>query len=387
MEPTFELWDILHLIAAAQGGFIGVLFLFSRKGNRWTNSFLGLLLVTFSYRLFEITAFWTRLDLIIPHILETSFPFSYAFGVLLYFYVRHLVSGSLRMDRRLWVHLIPFIVVTISMFPFYFSGAQVKIDIISSYFETGVFENEAMPRWKVYLQFPHLFTYTSLAIFMLQQKMGSLSKVNEESIWRKLKHIRNLIIGFGACYFLWMLSFIGIPEEFITARLYDYLSISGMILFIYSMGYQSFQVPEVHVFPDTSKSTKYANSTLDQDQAVTYLNELKILMEKDRLFLRQDLSLAMLSQRLNLSPHLLSQIINERYGHNFFDFVNQYRIAEAQRMLTHEDARKYTIASIAQEVGFNNKTSFNNYFKKVTGKTPSTYRKEAAAGGDIDEVT
>lgn len=377
MEPTFELWDIIHLIAAAQGGFLGLLFLISRKGNRWTNSFLGLLLVTFSYRLFEITSFWTGLDYSIPHILETSFPFSYAFGVLLYFYVKHMVTDDRRLDRRLWMHLIPFLIVSFSMFPFYLGGTQGKVDILNGYFETGIFENEAMPPWKVYLQFPHLFAYATLAIFMLQRKIDGLP---EREKLLKLTQIRNLIFGFVACYFLWMLSFFGIPEDFISARLYDYLSISGMILFIYTMGYQSFQVPETHVSSNISKSTKYSNSTLTREQAETYLQELKILMEKDQLYLRQDLSLAMLSSRLNLSSHLLSQIINERYGHNFFDFVNQYRIAEAQRMLTHDEATKYTIAGIAQEVGFNNKTSFNNYFKKVTGKTPSAYRKEAAIG-------
>lgn len=377
MEPKYELWDIIHLIAAAQGGFIGVLFLFSRKGNRWTNSFLGLLLITFSYRLFEITAFWTRLDLIIPHILETSFPFSYAFGVLLYFYVRHLTTGSLRVDRRLWMHLAPFIIVAISMFPFYFGGIQQKVDIIKSYFETGVFENAAMPPWKVYLQFPHLFTYAILALYMLHRKMASLSG---EAITtkRKLRQISYLIIGFIICYFLWMLSFFNLPGDFISARLYDYMSISGMILFIYAIGYQSFQVPHVHVLTNASKPTKYSNSNLTQQQAEFYLQGLKVLMEKDKLYLKPDLSLAMLSRRLNLSSHLLSQIINERYGRNFFDFVNHYRIAEAQRMLQHEDATKYTIASIAQEVGFNNKTSFNNYFKKVTGITPSAYRSASS---------
>lgn len=377
MEPSFQFWDIIHLIAAAQGGFIGVLFLKSRKGNRWANFFLGLLLVTFSYRLFEITAFWTKLDLVIPHILETSFPFSYAFGVLLYFYVKHLITGRQRLDRMIWLHLIPFFMVAISMFPFYLSGTQSKVDIIRSYFETGIFENIYMPPWKVFLQFPHLFAYSVVAIFHLQRKAVSLSGEPGQSS-KKLKQIRNLIIGFVACYFLWMLSFVGIPADFISVRLYDYLSISGMIIFIYAMGYQSFQVPEAHILIDTSKPIKYSNSTLTEDQAKAYMRELKALMEHDRLYLKSDLSLAMLSGRLNLSSHVLSQIINERSGHNFFDFVNQYRIAEAQRMLSHENARKYTLASIAHEVGFNNKTSFNNYFKKVTGKTPSEYRNGAS---------
>ncbi|MEO1033466.1 MAG: hypothetical protein AAFX55_18905, partial [Bacteroidota bacterium] len=124
MQQVYTFWDIIHFAVVAQGLFIGVLLCISKVGNRTTNVFLGLLLLTFSYRLFEITAFWTKLDLIMPHILETSFPLSYLFGVFIYYYVKHLCSNQKNIEKHFWLHFIPFTIILVSMLPFYFSSAQ-----------------------------------------------------------------------------------------------------------------------------------------------------------------------------------------------------------------------------------------------------------------------
>ena len=60
---------------------------------------------------------------------------------------------------------------------------------------------------------------------------------------------------------------------------------------------------------------------------------------------------------------------------NFFDFVNQYRVEEAKKELT-KGLDNRTLIALAFDVGFNNKASFNNYFKKYTGMTPTHYLKE-----------
>lgn len=373
MQPTFSFWDIIHLVVVAQGLFIGCLFCISRIGNRITNLFLGLLLIAFSFRLFEITAFWTKLDLSIPHILETSFPLSYLFGVFIYFYVKHLTSNGRKTDKYLWLHFIPFIIITISLFPFYFSSAASKVDILLHYFNTGNFKNIYMTTWKVFLQFPHILIYIVLSLLVLNKKIRSLHE-NDQSLGKKLIRIKYLIIGFVSCYFLWMLSFTGVFNGVVDMRMYDYISISGMIVFIYTIGYLSFTIPDVHVSIHKVVKNKYSNSTLTKEQSAQNFKRLKELMEIDKLYLKQDLSLIDLSKLIEISPNLISQIINEELGHNFFEFVNQYRVDEAKRLLANGESKRYTIASIAYDSGFNNKTSFNNYFKKITGSTPSEYR-------------
>ena len=215
-----------------------------------------------------------------------------------------------------------------------------------------------------------------MAIVILNRKIRSLSEDSHQSLDKRLVWIKYLILGFVSCYFLWMLSFTGLLGGIIDMRLYDYLSITGMIIFIYTIGYLSFAIPDVHVSIHKLVKNKYSNSTLTKEQSALYLKKLKVLMEKDKLYLHQNLSLVDLSEKIKISPNLISQIVNEELGHNFFDFVNQYRVIEAKRLLAIGKSEKFTIASIAYDAGFNNRTSFNNYFKKVTGITPSEYRNE-----------
>jgi len=64
-------------------------------------------------------------------------------------------------------------------------------------------------------------------------------------------------------------------------------------------------------------------------------------------------------------------LINEHFNMTFHQFVNSYRIKEAQELLKSEEERN--IIDIAYEVGYNNKVSFNKAFKKNTDLTPSQY--------------
>jgi len=76
-----------------------------------------------------------------------------------------------------------------------------------------------------------------------------------------------------------------------------------------------------------------------------------------------------------VSPHHVSQVINEKLGKNFFELLASYRIEKAKRILAEDQTGKITIEEISEIVGYNSKTAFNNSFKKLTGKTPSEFRK------------
>ena len=68
-------------------------------------------------------------------------------------------------------------------------------------------------------------------------------------------------------------------------------------------------------------------------------------------------------------------MINSKFGQNFYDFVNHYRIEEAKSIMVSNTDDKKTILEILYEVGFNSKSAFNNAFKKNTGKTPSEFKR------------
>ena len=98
-------------------------------------------------------------------------------------------------------------------------------------------------------------------------------------------------------------------------------------------------------------------------------------MESDKLFLDNSLTLDVLSDELNLSRHHTSQLINEYFKMNFFEFVNNYRIDEAIKLLQDKE-NDLNINQIIYSSGFNNRTSFYNAFKKKTGISPKSFRNQ-----------
>jgi AraC-like DNA-binding protein len=118
---------------------------------------------------------------------------------------------------------------------------------------------------------------------------------------------------------------------------------------------------------------KYAKSGLSEAEAARIHAELKKLMATRKLYTEPELTLSDLSTHLDIPPNYLSQILNEREGKNFYDYINTLRIEEFKRLVSLPENKKFTILSLAFECGFNSKSSFNRYFKKVTGLPPSEY--------------
>lgn len=102
------------------------------------------------------------------------------------------------------------------------------------------------------------------------------------------------------------------------------------------------------------------------------------VMEEERPYRDCDLTLADLAARLDTTPHRLSEVFNAQLDLNFYDFVNGYRVREVERRITEDRNGSVTLLSMALDAGFASKSTFNHVFKKLTGKTPSAYRKSAA---------
>jgi ligand-binding sensor domain-containing protein/AraC-like DNA-binding protein len=120
---------------------------------------------------------------------------------------------------------------------------------------------------------------------------------------------------------------------------------------------------------------KYKTSGIDLGRMDEVTPRLLRLLEEDKLYLDPGLTLKKLAHKLRIHPNHLSRIINERFSLSYNDFVNKYRIAEAQKMLSDPRNKQMNILDIIYETGFYSKSVFNTAFKKFTGKTPSEYRK------------
>jgi AraC-like DNA-binding protein len=94
-------------------------------------------------------------------------------------------------------------------------------------------------------------------------------------------------------------------------------------------------------------------------------------METERPYLAPELTLGELAAQLRTNNSWLSKVINAGCGQNFNDFINEYRVREAEQRLCDPRFGHYTLLAVALEAGFNSKSTFNRVFKKLRGITPS----------------
>jgi AraC-like DNA-binding protein len=132
---------------------------------------------------------------------------------------------------------------------------------------------------------------------------------------------------------------------------------------------------EVEV-PSDSVTVKEKPKRLSAEQVANLSVQLSSLMEHNKLFLDNDLNLPAVAEKLDISIHEASFLINETAKDNFYNFINKYRVEEAKRLLASTKMEQLNILGIAFASGFNSKTTFNTAFKKIVGISPSQYNKE-----------
>lgn len=192
-----------------------------------------------------------------------------------------------------------------------------------------------------------------------------------------LNWLRNLIIGMSAIWLAVILTFLNI--EFVKDS--DIIFVT-VVIFVISIGY--FGVRQGTIFSSVNEikqdektnhevTKRYSKSGLKKDKATKLKEQLIKLMTEEKLYLDESLSLPKLAKKLTIHPNYLSQIINEQFGKNFYDFVNEFRVDEFKRLLIKPANRKMTFFALAIDSGFASKASFNKAFKKFTGQTPSEY--------------
>ena len=113
---------------------------------------------------------------------------------------------------------------------------------------------------------------------------------------------------------------------------------------------------------------------IDQDTRAAMFDELTKHIEQEHSYRNSELSLAKLADSIGLSPHHLSEVLNQHAGKNFNHFINAYRVKEVCEKLHSSSSSK--VLDIAMHAGFSSKSTFNTIFKKFMGVTPTQYRQQ-----------
>ena len=157
------------------------------------------------------------------------------------------------------------------------------------------------------------------------------------------------------------------------------------LLVIYYVGYYSLKQKEIYPLEERqrdelisidedSNSEDSKKKLISDEELLRIKTQLEDLMETQQPYLDSELNLIKLAEQLSVSTHHLSYTINTGFEKNFFQYVNEFRVEYAKGLLKDANS-KLSILGIAYESGFNSKTSFNTTFKKLTGQTPSEFRK------------
>ena len=168
------------------------------------------------------------------------------------------------------------------------------------------------------------------------------------------------------------LSFIKIDAGYVI-QIMDLFSI--MIFLVFTTILVLKGLNQLKVFSGIEERLKYANSKLSDINVQEYVQQLTNYMKTQKPHLTPSLSIEELSEKLSIPSWHLSQVINEYFNQNFFNFINSYRVEEAKHRLKDPTSNSKTILEVVYEVGFNSKSTFNDVFKRTTGMTPSEFKK------------
>jgi AraC-like DNA-binding protein len=217
----------------------------------------------------------------------------------------------------------------------------------------------------------HVMIYNLLALIALEKfKSKVKNKIAAvESV--KFSWLKFILYG----YIIASLSSIilHIPAVEIDPSTGDLLTFIAFLVFFTMLFYKALINPDL--FLDIEENPKYKSSLLAEKDAKLILKKLDQFMQKDKPFLDPSITVKQLAEKLTISDRILSQIINEYMKQNFYDFINNYRINFAKKLLNNPTDEKMTVLEILYEAGFNSKSAFNVAFKKETGVTPSQFRR------------
>ena len=334
-------------LGAFNGLILGIYFIFFTAKKHLSNYFLGALLLALSIRIGKSVAYF--FDYNLPKtLLQVGLTACFFIGPFLYFFLKSEMSQIRNLPKSWTMQIVCW------------SFVIIIVGVIYPYENfPPLWRNYIIPL--IYLQWGFYIAFSIALVRPLIKKMVRKEKLKPFEKWF-LTICGAVLLIFVA--YVW--AFLGITKgSYITGPLYFSL-ILYLVIFILLYRKKT---------NDLSSYTaqKYGDKKLDTEEAQLIIGKLKKVMAEKELFRNPNLKVSDLAREIKVTGHQLSQILNDNIRKNFTLFVNEYRINEACKILS--ENTNLTIDAVADEVGFNSKSTFFATFKKIKGLTPSTYQQ------------
>ena len=362
-----DLLNQFTYFAFFQSLFLIVIFIVSASKRERVNTYLlilvCLLLVGLVGNLGHFNLNWSRQ---MKGLSEFSILF---FGPTIYLFVQSSLSEK-SFSKSDWVHYVPGVIYSLIVFFYYM---HPPMEIIQDRVDSG--ELYRVVHILVGIGLTVNITYYVLSVLKYRSLKSKLQ--DEVSYFLNIGFTRNFLIAIGACLSIWLIvyfcSFGSNNQVEINFRSFIWTAIAFVVLFI---AYYQMVSPSVFQFDRVIFKTKYNQSKFSQIDLDRLKLELEKIIENEKPHLNSRLLKSELAEMIGINAPELSRLLNERIGMNFFEFINYHRIHEFIRLAKSPLIEQKTLLGLAQEAGFQSKSTFNKSFKKIMGCPPSVYLKE-----------
>ncbi|MFK7925558.1 MAG: helix-turn-helix domain-containing protein [Bacteroidia bacterium] len=327
---------------SALGVFNGLLlsgyFLFLSKEKSKANYFLATLLLALCMRIGKSILYY--FDPTLPKIyLQIGLTGCLFIGPLLLLYIRSSLKPTKRVDAFEVGTLLIWALVAIiggSLYPY-----QSFSSLWNQYIVWGIYW-----QWLIYL------LWTTYALWpLIVQALTQYKSLDQAQKWLISVFVGNVLVH-------------------LAYRLVPFTPyLSGALIF----SSLSYLLGLLYFSRLRTKTQRSSRKKIILTEAKPIKLALERLMTEEHLYKQANLKLPDLAQKLGISPHLLSQFLNENLQQSFSQYINEYRVAAAERLFETHD--HFTLEAIGFEAGFSSKSTFYATYKKLRGQTPAAYKK------------
>ncbi len=343
---------------------IAVLLLFRGfKEERLSDKMLAAVLFLLAMEIQDYTFGFAGINILWEEF--NGFPrhFNLAFAPTIYFYLKTQINRDFKFKTKEFLHYLPYAIYFIINLLVFLSGKDfVQKWQANNYFQ-WIVQLETIIIWVMYFY----YFYKSLKIYNEYRKYAENHFSDTEIIsfdW--LRNFIYLIICGEVFKYAWQLAdyIYNLPFQ---KDWWWHLFTVGIICYVALKGYSQIQPNYLQFLAKNIETAPNIISTKADNQATNYLDlipKIEKCFEHEKVFLEPELNLNELARKLNSNSSVLSAAINQSFGKNFNDFVNEYRIKEFENELKKPENRHYTKLAVALDCGFNSKATFNRALKK-----------------------
>jgi len=325
-------------------------------------------------------------------------PLSLSSHPLIFLYVKYLTKERFKIRRKSIVHFLPAILLfLISSILILFLPLEEQQLLFAGKSLNNTSENPILYvyAFSTIILFVQILVYAVIMFKLLYKHDKNVEQLYSVKNQISLQWLKVFVILYTAYYLFEFLLFIFRGIAINETVYYSIISLHVFIVGLFALKQRDIYIKQKgDLLPEIPEQTieKELEQELEEeeerkiihDQSIPFtekekkeiLNKLEFMMVNDQLFLNANLSLYDLSQKLGIHKNYLSRIINEHKGKNFYNYVNEYRMETAKKLLLDPNYNGYSIEGIAQNCGFKSRSVFYPVFKKFIGTTPSEFRKK-----------